>query len=352
VITKEIMRKIFACILYILACVWMIAPNQVYAKPPQFSLKGLYMNQLKDTLAVIGHSSPDTDSAVAAVTYSMLLNKIGVPATPFLAGQANEETKFVFKRFNVPLPDVLDNAEGKKVVLVDHNDFSQGVKGLDKADVWQVVDHHSVGDFKTKRPLYISFMPLGSASSVVYTYYVQDKVKIDKNTAGLLMSAILSDTLIMKSPTCTDLDRQVVKYLAKIAGVKDVEQYGLTMFKEGYNLDNKTDEELFYYDYKLFSTNGVTFAINQLMSVDDKVLDSLKERMAQYGSKVLGKRGEAMDFIVLTNVVTCNSKILGIGDGAKEICNKAFMCPDTETTWLRGVVSRKKQVLPALMKSL
>lgn len=346
------MRKFLTFVLYILVCVWMIVPNKGYAKPPQFELKGLYMNQLKDNLVVVGHCSPDTDSAVSAVAYAALLNKIGISATPFLAGPANNETKFVFKYFNVPLPAVLDNVAGKKVVLVDHNDYSQGVQGLDKADVWHIIDHHSVGNLATKRPIYMSFMPLGSASTVVYTYYVQDKVKIGKSTAGLLMSAILSDTLLMKSPTCTDLDKQVVKYLSKIAGVKDVEQYGLSMFREGYKLDNKTDEELFYYDYKLFSKNGVTFAINQLMGVDDGALESLKARIAQCGSKYLGKRGESMDFIVFTNVLTCNSKILCIGDGAKEICNRAFRCADSEAGELRGVVSRKKQVLPALLESL
>lgn len=244
------------------------------------------------------------------------------------------------------------DAKQKKLVLVDHNERSQAVDGLEEAEILEIVDHHKLGGIQTINPVMFRNQPLGCTCTIVYQMYKEHGIEIEPHIAGLLCSAILSDTLVFRSPTCTAVDKAAAQELAKIAGI-EIEAYAMDMFAAGSDLEHKSPEEIFYQDFKKFTAGDLLFGVGQISSMSDKELESIKERLVPYMKKALQDHQVSMIFFMLTNILDESSELLYEGEGAKEILDSAFkLDPKEERVYLKGVVSRKKQMIPSLMLSL
>ncbi|WP_338211137.1 manganese-dependent inorganic pyrophosphatase [Lactiplantibacillus paraxiangfangensis] len=298
---------------------------------------------------VFGHQNPDTDAIVAAKAFSYLENKLGADTEPVALGEPNEETKYVLNHFDEPALRVITKAapEVDKVMLVDHNEPQQSVSDIADVTVTHVVDHHRIADFNTAQPLFYRAEPLGCVSTVVYKLFKENKVEIPAKLAGLMLSAIISDTLLLKSPTTTPTDVAVVKDLAKIADV-DYETYGLAMLKAGTNIDSKSEKELIDADAKSFEMNGSTVRVAQINTVD---LDDVFKRQAALEAAAKDEnKAEGYDlFLILaTNILNSDSELLVVGAPTEPV-EKAFGKKLANNRLnLPGVVSRKKQVVPPL----
>lgn len=243
-------------------------------------------------------------------------------------------------------------ARKKRLVLVDHNEVTQAVDGLDEAEVLEVIDHHRIGSLETMNPVYFRNQPLGCTATIIYQMYREQELEISREIAGLLCSAILSDTLIFRSPTCTETDKKAAYALAQIAGIEP-ESYAAEMFAAGSNLSAKTPEEIFYQDFKKFVVNDVSFGVGQINSMTQKDLEDVRERMIPYMAKALTAHSIPMLFFMLTDILQGTTELLCAGNGAKEFALEAFhLKDDTDQIILENTVSRKKQLIPALMQAI
>lgn len=244
------------------------------------------------------------------------------------------------------------DAKCRQLILMDHNEKSQAVDGLDSADILEIIDHHRLGALETMNPVYFRNQPVGCTSTIVYQMYCENNVEIEPSIAGLLCSAILSDTLVFRSPTCTPIDKAAAEHLAKIAGI-EIESYAIEMFTAGSNLINKTPEEIFYQDFKQFTAGELIFGVGQITAMTDKELQSVKERLVPYMQRAFDSHKIPMIFFMLTNIIEESTELLIQGEGAREVVENAFTFEqNTDRIYLEGVVSRKKQLIPALMASL
>ncbi|MDD6212616.1 MAG: putative manganese-dependent inorganic diphosphatase [Clostridiales bacterium] len=243
-------------------------------------------------------------------------------------------------------------ARKKRMILVDHNEMSQAVDGLADAEILEIIDHHRIGSLETVGPVYFRNQPLGCTATIVTLMYKENGVEIDPTMAGLMCSAIISDTLMYRSPTCTPLDRSICEELAAIAGLQ-VEEHAKAMFTAGSNFGNRTDEEIFYQDFKKFMMGDISMGIGQLSSMDDKELLEIRDRLLPFAEKVYEKDDMDMIFLMLTDILNEGSYLLCIGENALEQAETAFgQKGENHTIYLKGVVSRKKQLVPTLMSSI
>jgi len=240
----------------------------------------------------------------------------------------------------------------KRVILVDHNEKSQAVDGLEGAEILEIIDHHRLGSLETISPVFFRNQPVGCTATIIYQMYLENKVSIEKYTAGLLCSAIITDTLMFRSPTCTAADRKAAEDLAEISGI-DIKEFAEELFQAGSNLKNKTPEEMIYQDFKTFSINGVSFGTGQSTFTNRAELDEAKTKLTAYFQKEYRKRDLDMVFMMLTNILEESTELLYWGDKAKEIAETAMKVTAIDhSLQLKGVVSRKKQLIPALMAIL
>ena len=248
-------------------------------------------------------------------------------------------------------------AKGKQVILVDHNEKNQAVAGIENAEILEIIDHHRLGTIQTMSPVFFRNQPLGCTATIIYQMYQEAGIKVEPKIAGLLCSAIVSDTLLFRYPTCTPVDEMAARALADIAGI-DIEKYAMEMFSAGSNLKDKSDEEIFYQDFKRFTSGKVTIGVGQITSLNGGELDKLKGRMEAFMEKALENNGLNMIFFMLTNILTETTELICEGQGALQLAGKAFH-QDIElleeeglkepVLRLPGVVSRKKQLIPELM---
>ncbi|WMJ85311.1 putative manganese-dependent inorganic diphosphatase [Anaerocolumna sp. MB42-C2] len=244
------------------------------------------------------------------------------------------------------------NPKRKKVILVDHNEKSQAVDGLEDAEILEIIDHHRLGSLETISPVFFRNQPLGCTATIIYQMYRENGIEVEPQMAGLLCSAILSDTLVYRSPTCTDIDRTSSEELAKIAGIQ-VEEYAKEMFAAGSNLTSKSPEEIFYQDFKKFTAGDLIFGVGQINSMNQEELEAIKEKLVPYMQKAFKDHGVEMLFFMLTNIIDSSTELLYQGAGSKELLVNAFkLDKGSDIIYLRGVVSRKKQLIPALMITL
>ena len=302
---------------------------------------------------IFGHQNPDTDAIGTAIAYSYLQNKLGYNTEPVALGEANDETAFALKKFGFEAPRVIKTAanEVDKVMLVDHNEPQQSVSDIDKVTVTHVVDHHRIMNFNTTSPLFYLDEPVGCTSTIMYDLYRYNDVEIPKNIAGIMLSAIISDTLLLKSPTTTDKDKKAVEALAEIAGV-DYQSYGLEELKAGTNIADKSEEELIDLDAKSFELNGQTARVAQINVVDLPEAMERKDSFLKAMEDVSEAENYDLFMLLITNVLDSDSKALVVGNNnAKAAFEKAFgKVVDSEID-LPGVVSRKKQVVPQLTEA-
>lgn len=298
-------------------------------------------------VTVIGHKNPDSDTVCSTIALTNLLNQIGVKAEAKVSGKINNETAFILKTFGVAVPPVLENAAGKTVAIVDHSTFGQAVNGMEDANIIQILDHHALGNMVTKAPLVIKALPVGSSATIVYFEYEQAGVALDKATAGLLASALLSDTVNLTSATTTNIDREVAPKLLALAGITDVAAYFDKMAEAAASYDGLSDEEIFNADYKEFAMGSKKVGITQVNMLAS-TCNELTTRMNAVMPTLIAAKGVSMLFVMATNKDANQTEMLYFGEGAKEACAASFSEKDGRF-FIEGIASRKKQVVPPLM---
>lgn len=303
-------------------------------------------------ILVFGHQNPDTDAIGAAIAFAELQNSLGKDTEAVALGIPNEETQYALDHFGLSAPRVVAAVanETSDVMLVDHNEFQQSVSDIAELNILSVVDHHRIANFETANPLYYRAEPVGCTSTIIFKMYNENAVEPTQAVAGIMLSAIVSDTLLFKSPTCTEEDIQAAKALAEIANV-DLDSYGLEMLKAGTKLSDKSVETLLDLDAKSFPMADKSVRIGQVNTVD---LAEVFERQSELEAamKVANKeQGYDLFLLVVTNILDSDSELLVVGED-KEKVEKAFnVTLENNRAFLPGVVSRKKQVVPQLTES-
>ncbi|WP_214703660.1 MULTISPECIES: manganese-dependent inorganic pyrophosphatase [unclassified Exiguobacterium] len=304
------------------------------------------------TVLVFGHKNPDTDTITSALAYAELKKKLGMDAEAVRLGEVNGETQYALDHFRVKAPRLIEGVKGEaeEVILVDHNEFQQSADGIEDVRILEVIDHHRIANFQTADPLYYRAEPVGCTATILLKLYKENGVDIAADMAGLMLSAIISDSLLFKSPTCTDEDIKAAKELADIAGV-DVEAYGLEMLKAGADLSQKTIEELISLDAKEFAMGDYRVEIAQVNTVDaNDVLNRKEEVEAAISNTVAAKNLDLFVFAI-TNILTNDSEAIVVGP-KPELFEQAFnVTLQSGLATLPGVVSRKKQIVPVLTEA-
>lgn len=299
-------------------------------------------------LYTCGHIIPDSDSVCSAISLAYLLNKIGRAATPARQGELNPETKFILDKFGFEAPVLKTSFAGDELFITDYSDIAQAPQDLDKTTVVGIVDHHKLGDITTSAPLECWIRPVGCTNTIVKEMYDYHKVEIPANIAAIMMCAILSDTVIFKSPTCTALDIQVVKELSKICGIEDFGALGMEMFKVKSEVEGTPVRDLVMRDYKNFDMHGSKVGVGQLEVVDGSVFDKIKDELMEDIKKVKDEQNLHTVALLLTDIMKEGSEVLVVSNDTS-IFEKAFNCKlEDGKVWLDGCLSRKKQIIPFL----
>lgn len=305
-------------------------------------------------ILVFGHQNPDTDAIASSYAFNYLSKKaFGLNTEVVALGEPNEETAFALDYFKVPAPRVVTSAKAEgadKVILTDHNEFQQSISDIRDVEIHGIVDHHRVANFETATPLYMRIEPVGSASSIVYRLFKENNVDVPRDIAGMLLSGLISDTLLLKSPTTHASDRRVAPEMAELAGV-DLQEYGMALLKAGTNLSSKTAVDLIDIDAKTFELNGNAVRVAQVNTVDisevldrqDAIEEAIKDAMTTEGYS---------DFVLMiTDIVNSNSEILALGANMDKVEAAFNFKLENNHAFLAGAVSRKKQVVPQLTES-
>lgn len=306
-----------------------------------------------EKVLVFGHKNPDTDSICSAIAYANLKSELGVNAEPIRLGEINSETKYALEYFQVNVPRLVEKVaqETKQVILVDHNESQQSADDIDEVRILEVIDHHRIANFQTSDPLYYRAEPVGCTATILNKLYKENGVKIKKEIAGLMLSALISDSLLFKSPTCTDEDVAAANELAKIAEV-DANEYGLAMLKAGADLSDKTVEQLITLDAKNFDMGDKKVKIAQVNAVDTNECLSQQKQIEEAIEAVIAKENLDLFLFVVTDILTNDSVGIALGNMSNAV-EKAFNVGlDNHTATLKGVVSRKKQIVPVLTDTI
>ena len=308
---------------------------------------------MEEKIYIFGHKNPDTDSICSSLVSEILDKKNGWKDTEARRlGNVNKETQYVLNYLGIEAPKLLEKVEeGQGVELVDHNEFNQSVEGIEKAKIWSVIDHHRIANFETSEPLYYTAKPYGCTCTILFEEFKRLGHEIDKKEAILMASSIISDTLLLKSPTTTEYDKKALAELEKIAGI-NVNEYGLEMLKAGTDLDDFSANELINLDAKNLDKDGTKFVIAQVntVSIDDVL--KRKSELEEAINKEIESKGLKLFVLAITDILNSNSKIIALGERVEAV-EKAFDVKlDDNTAFLPGVVSRKKQILPNIDKNI
>ena len=299
-------------------------------------------------ILIFGHKNPDTDTICSSIVYNNLKRLQGMDTEAVRLGEINDETKYALEYFNVRLPRLVEEVEeGQHVILVDHNEFQQSASGIEKAVIREVIDHHRIANFETAAPLYYRAEPLGCTATILKKIYEEQSVHIDKQMAGLMLSAIISDSLLFKSPTCTLQDKVAAEELAKIAEV-NAEEYGLAMLKAGASTTDKTAETLISLDAKEFVLGADKLVVAQINTVDANEVADRKEELEAAINAELSSKGLSAYVFVITNILTSDSEVLVLGEKQDKVAQAFGKTLENDFMTLEGVVSRKKQVVPQI----
>lgn len=304
-------------------------------------------------LLIFGHKNPDTDSICSALAYAELKTKLGVSVEPVRLGEVNEETQFVLNHFHVPLPRLVETVatEANEVILVDHNERQQSARDIGQVLVVEVIDHHRIANFETSSPLYYRAEPVGCTATILNKMFKERNVVLRKDIAGLMLSAIISDTLLLKSPTCTPEDVEAVRELSAIAGV-NADEYGLQMLKAGADLSQKTVQQLASLDSKEFPMGEYKVEIAQVNAVDVNDVLSRQAEVEAVLTNIINEKQLDLFVFVVTDILLNDSVIIALGRAAKAVETAYKVTLVDNKARLTGIVSRKKQVVPVLTETL
>ena len=298
---------------------------------------------------VLGHKNPDTDSICSAIAYAELKRKLGMDVEAIRLGEVNGETQYALDNFQISAPRLVQAvaAEVDSVILVDHNERQQSADDINEVRVLEVIDHHRIANFETSDPLYYRAEPVGCTATILNKLHKENGVPIQKDMAGLMLSAIISDSLLFKSPTCTEEDIAAAKELAEIAGV-DAEEYGLEMLKAGADLSQKTVAQLISLDSKEFTMGTSKVEIAQVNTVDTNDVLVRQAEIETALSSVVAEKELDLFLFVVTDILTNDSVALAIGKATNVVEQAYDVTLENNTATLKGVVSRKKQIVPIL----
>ncbi len=302
---------------------------------------------------IFGHKNPDTDSICSPLVYANFKAKLGEDVEPVRLGEVNLETQFVLDHFRVQPPRLVETVanEVKEVILVDHNERQQSASDISSVQVVEVIDHHRIANFETSNPLYYRAEPVGCTTTILNKMFKEKGVTVEKEIAGLMLSAIISDTLLLKSPTCTEEDVAAAKELAAIAGV-DLEDYGLKMLKAGADLSQKTVNELISIDAKEFTMGDYKVEIAQVNAVDVNDVIGKQAEIESQLSRVIEDKKLDLFVLIVTDILNNDSEAIVVGRAAKAVEMAYQVTLKDNRATLKGVVSRKKQVVPILTDTL
>jgi len=298
---------------------------------------------------VVGHKVPDSDSIVGAIALAYLKNQIGEEAIPARLGELSPETQFIIDKFGFEAPLLKTSYAGESLYIVDHSDIALAPDDIAEATLLGIVDHHKLGDLTSDTPLECWIRPVGCSNTVIKMMYDFHNVEIPKDIAGMMMCAILSDTVIFKSPTCTTADIRCVEVLAEIAGIEDYKELGMDMFKVKSAVLNTPMRDLVMRDFKNFNMNGTKIGIGQLEVIDLAIFDEMKPDLEADIAKLKQEEGQHSILLLLTDIMKEGSELLVVSDDLSKI-ESAFAATTDNKVWLDGVLSRKKQVVPPLEK--
>lgn len=302
-------------------------------------------------MKIFGHKNPDTDTITSAIVMADLQAELGKAATAYRLGELNKETAFALNYFKIESPELLTAVTADDtVILVDHNEFGQSVDGIEQATPYMVVDHHRVSGFNSAEPLFFRVEPVGCTATILYKMYTENNVTIKPEMAGLMASAIVSDSLLFKSPTCTKLDKEVCLKLAQIANI-DIEAYGLEMLKAGTDLSDLSVMEMLTVDAKVFTMNGVSAEIAQINTVDIAGVMGRQLEIVAEINQVIAEKSLDLFMFVITDIMNSNSQAIALGGRVDIVCKAFDLTLEDNSAFLPGVVSRKKQIVPPLEKA-
>jgi manganese-dependent inorganic pyrophosphatase len=297
---------------------------------------------------VVGHKIPDSDSICSAIALSYLKTTLGEETVPARLGELTPETMFILDKFGFEQPELKTSYAGEGVYVVDHSDIELAPDDIDEATILGIIDHHKLGDLTTSTPLEIWVRPVGCTNTIIKMMYDFHNVEIPKNIAGAMLCAILSDTVIFKSPTCTTADIKCVEALADIAGIEDFKALGMEMFKVKSAVEGTPIRDLVKRDFKDFNMNGSKVGIGQLEVIDLSVFDKIKDELYADIAALKAEGGRHSVFLLLTDIMKEGSELLVASD-SETLAEQAFgVAPTHGKAWLDGVLSRKKQVVPPL----
>ncbi|MCA1028971.1 manganese-dependent inorganic pyrophosphatase [Cytobacillus kochii] len=302
---------------------------------------------------IFGHKNPDTDTICSAIAYADLKKELGMDAEPVRLGEINGETQYALDYFKQAAPRYVEKvaSDVKEVILVDHNEFQQSADDIRDVQILEVIDHHRIANFETSDPLYYRAEPVGCTATILNKIYKENGIEIKKDIAGLMLSAIISDSLLFKSPTCTEQDVKAAQELAEIAGVNP-QVYGLEMLKAGADLSEKTVDQLITLDAKEFQLGEHKAYIAQVNAVDlDDVLKRKTEIEAAMMTAIVDKELDLFLF-VLTDILNNDSMAIALGSQVKAVEQAFEVILVDNQALLKGVVSRKKQIVPPLTNVL
>ncbi|WP_163530163.1 manganese-dependent inorganic pyrophosphatase [Halobacillus ihumii] len=302
---------------------------------------------------IFGHKNPDTDTICSAIVYADLKKKLGLDVEAVRLGEVGSETQFALEKFNVEAPRQVDTVSNEvdQVILVDHNERQQSAEDIDNVQVLEVIDHHRIANFETKGPLYYRAEPVGCTATILNKLYKENNQQISQPMAGLMLSSIISDSLLFKSPTCTEQDVEAAKELADIAGV-DAEQYGLDMLKAGADISDKSAADLISLDAKEFSMGDSKVEIAQVNTVDTADVLARKGEIESAIEGVIQDKDLDLFVFVITDILTNDSTVVAIGEKRDVVADAFGVTLDGNQAVLQGVVSRKKQIVPPLNEKL
>lgn len=304
-----------------------------------------------EEILVFGHKSPDTDTVTSALVMAEFERKLGNNARACVLGKLNKETEYVFNYLGIEKPEIIEKVEdGQKIILVDHNEAKQSVDNRENANILKVIDHHTM-DFEVSHPIYYRAEPVGCTATILYKMYKENNLEIDKTLATLMISAIISDTLLFKSPTCTDEDITAANKLNEIAGL-DLELYGLSMLKAGTDLSDYSAEELIALDAKEFTIGDVKTVVAQVNTASIEETLKRKDEIENAIKYQIESKGLNLFMFVITDIINSNSETIAIGDRADLVEKSYNVKLEDNRAFLPGVVSRKKQIIPVLTENV
>ncbi len=310
---------------------------------------------------VVGHKKPDTDSVCSAIVFAYLLNewkkagckimKVDEEAVPVIQGEPNAESKFVLEKFGVSVPEIMTDGDGKKVALVDHSDKVQSLDNIDKAEIIAIIDHHKIGDVTTPNPILFVNFPVGCTATVLKFLFDKTGISIPKDMAGLLLAAILSDTVVFKSATTTEMDKEAAEELAKIAGIDDIVNFGVEVKAKLSDVSGMSAKDIIMRDFKDYNMSGKKVGVGQIELIDLKAIENRIEEIYTELKKIKEEGGYHTIVLMLTDIMKEGTDLMVITD-QPEIVEKTFGKKlEGKSVWLDGVMSRKKQVVPPLEKT-